>query len=106
MRDDSEGDSPSALVLDNVQTLRTIDATKDALVERLGLNRELVVDCSRVEEADLSLVQVLLAARKSAENLGGSLRLAALSPALHDVIERSGIDGSDDAERFWTGGAP
>ncbi|MCR6630963.1 MAG: STAS domain-containing protein [Magnetospirillum sp.] len=95
----------ATLVLDPVQTLQTIEVTKDLLVQRVATTAGLVVDCSRIEEADVSIVQLLLSARKTAAQFGGALRLAALSPALRAVLERCGVTGGAADDPFWNGAA-
>jgi anti-anti-sigma regulatory factor len=97
---------PDTVVLDRVQTLQTIDATKDILEDRLGRPAPLVVDCSQVDDVDLSVIQLLLSARKTAGCFGGSLLLAGISPALRGVLERCGMVGGGAADPFWNGGRP
>lgn len=92
----------SIVPLENIQTLRTIDATKALLEECLRPSGAVVLHCAQIEEADLSFVQLLLSARKTAERLGATLRLAGVPAALRDVLERCGV--ADDP--FWTGEAP
>ncbi len=93
-------------VLKPVQTLRTIDATLESLSQHLHSATHVAIDCSGVEEADVSILQVLLAARVSAERLGIGLRLVAPSPALLGVAERAGVAAANPADPFWTGAAP
>ncbi|GGE25419.1 hypothetical protein GCM10011390_51070 [Aureimonas endophytica] len=50
------------------------------------------LDLSAVEEADVTLVQNLIAARKSAEAQGASVT-AALSPAVAELLVRTGLAG-------------
>lgn len=90
------------VLLENIQTLRTIDAAKAVLEQRLSPASDVIVDCSRIEEADIACVQLLLSARKTAERLGATLRLAGVPPVLRDLLDRCGTP--DDP--FWNGEAP
>ena len=66
------------------QTIRTIDTAAERLREHLAAHAEVTLDCSAVDEVDLTFVQMLLAARKSAAAHGRTLRLspAAAGPLL------------------------
>lgn len=97
---------PRRFVLEPVQTLRTIDATCAALRDLLAQHANVEIDCSAVDEADLTLVQLLLAARKSAQQSGKCLALTApISGSLRDALARSGAlyaPGADSsAQSFW-----
>lgn len=68
------------------------------------------IDAAAVTEADLSLVQLLLAARKAAQQSGKTLVLARpVSGALRDVLLRGGFlaPGAPRKEEdaFWLQGA-
>lgn len=88
--------------LENIQTLRTIDATKALLEEQLDAASDITLDCSRIDEADLSFIQVVLSARKSAEWLGAGLRLVGVPAEVRAVVERCGA--AEDP--FWNGETP
>lgn len=91
---------PRRLQLEPVQTLRTIDAAATALRDLLGQHSHVEIDCSAVSEADLTLVQLLLSARKTAEHDGKRLTLAApASGALLDALARAGVLAA--ADPFW-----
>ena len=97
---------PRRLVLQTAQTLRTIDATCGTLRDLLSQHAHVEVDCSAVSEADLTLVQLLLAARKTAEQSGKRLTLTApATGALLDALRRGGLVGThapDGASNsFW-----
>jgi len=93
------------IVLEPVQTLRTIDATKDAISSALAASRRIVVDGSLVEDADITIVQLLTAARSSAERLGAVLAFQAPSAALRTVLERAGVSVTIGDDPFWNGDA-
>jgi anti-anti-sigma regulatory factor len=70
-------------------TIREIEAVRRDLLARLEAKKPLEVDLSGVTEADISLIQLMLAAEKS----GASVRLATRHPeVVQQVLARSGID--------------
>lgn len=81
------------------------------LLDALESGRDIAVDCSGVTEADLSFVQVLLAARRSAQSRRRHLTMVApASGALLDTLLRAGLVGAvphglGTDETFWKGGA-
>jgi anti-anti-sigma regulatory factor len=92
------------LVLEGAATLRTAGAIHARLLEALKGDGPIEVDCGKVTEADLSLVQLLLAARRSAERGGRAFALS--SPAdgpLRDVLARAGLL-PETGETFWLKG--
>ncbi len=96
------------LILGGALTMRNIAAVQARISEALRRRSSVEIDCSAATEIDLSFVQLLLAARKSAVRLGKSLTLAAPpSDLLRDVLARAGLlstAGGDEAE-FWAKGA-
>lgn len=95
--------SSDVIILKPAQTLRTIDETKDAIIQALSASRDVVVDCSQVEDVDIGIVQVLTSARLSADRLGAALRMRAPSAPLRAVLERAGVVATAD-DPFWNGG--
>ncbi len=95
-------------------TLRGIDAARARLRAALGDARHVVIDCAGVDEADVSFIQLLLAARVSTRASGGTVRLAAPpAGALLDALTRAGFSvAADDSapgpagdqECFWFAG--
>jgi anti-anti-sigma regulatory factor len=106
MPNDSLEQNSGRLALDPVQTLRTIEATRELLIQNIGKSAQLSLDCSAIDEADISLVQVLISARKTAQQYGTTLRLDAVSDALRSALERAGIPGATGDDPFWNGAAP
>lgn len=95
------------LALTGPHTIATIAATREALLAALAAQDVLVVDCAAITEADLTLLQVLLAARASAQRVGKRLVLenaqaGALAMTLADAgyAERPGQAGEI---LFWLG---
>jgi len=62
-----------------------------ALLEALAQEADMTLDLSTVESVDAAGVQVLLAARRSAEEQGLSLRWVNPSRAITDVIQLMGM---------------
>jgi ABC-type transporter Mla MlaB component len=93
------------LVFTGICAIRSAEDVYAKLVEAMTDHPALEIDCSAVEEADLSFVQILCAARITAKNAGRSVRLA--QPAagvLRDVLERGGFLSQDAADHgFWSG---
>lgn len=89
------------------QTVRTIAAAQDRLTTELARATDVRVRLDEVAEFDLGLVQLLLAARRSASAAGKSLALAApASGALREALDRAGFLAVDPADplggpAFW-----
>jgi anti-anti-sigma regulatory factor len=80
-------------------TIREIEAVRRDLLTKLALKTPLEVDLSGVTEADISLIQLMLAAAKS----GAPIRLTQTYPeAVQQVLARSGIDAA--GVTIWTPG--
>lgn len=79
-----------------VQSIAMADGMRERLRAALAAADVVDVDCSGVSQADLGLVQVLVAARRSASAAGKSLRLAAApSGALLAALRGAGIARPD-----------
>jgi hypothetical protein len=99
----AEPASPEPVDLSGPRTLRNADETRSVLLDALRGPSPIRLDCSAVTEADLSFVQLLLAARKSAEGAGKDVTLApAPSPAFDKAAKRAGFPVSLD---LHSGGA-
>lgn len=71
-----EAPGPEAVDLSGPRTLRNAEQTRSVLLDALRGPSPLRLDCSATAEADLSLVQLLLAAQKSAQAAGKDVTLA------------------------------
>ncbi len=98
------------LALTGAQTIATIAATRRLLLDGLSGHAALRIDCEAISEADLTLLQLLLAARQSAERLGKRLSLAGvrhggLGPVLANAgyVPRDGLSG--ETAFLWGEGA-
>lgn len=95
------------------RTIVNADDARVSLIDAISSGRDVVIDCDGVVEVDLSFIQLLLSARRSARARATPLRLTApASGALLDALRRGGFvrqekDSSPLADDlFWTGGAP
>jgi anti-anti-sigma regulatory factor len=93
-------------------TIRTIETIRGELLAALESQPTLAIDCAALAEADLSLIQLLLAARKTARQSGKTLALAQpASGVLRDVLLRGGFLAAaggppKEEDPFWLQGAP
>lgn len=85
-------------------TIRHADDIAERLKQALASSDRIEVDCSGVTEVDIAFIQLILAARKSAEAAGKMLALSA--PAGGPLLEALTICGTQDGPRaqFWLGG--
>src|SRR6266853_6681933 len=67
-------------------------ALREQLLSLLRAASQLIIDLSAVEHADASGLAVLVGSGRRAKLLGGSLRLAALSPEVARVLAATGIN--------------
>ncbi len=98
------------LALDGALTIRSAEAVSAKLLDAVNRHSSLSVDCSGVTEVDLSFVQLLIAARVSAQSLQSSVALASRPEgALLDALTRGGFQVAEEDRQgeavFWFGGA-
>lgn len=94
--------------LSGVQTVRSIRAVHFRLTDELARNQAIEIDCNAVTELDLSLIQLLLAAKRSADKVGKSFTLAAPAAGpLRDSLDRAGFlaAGESSTAAFWLKGS-
>ncbi len=102
-------DRDRAIELSGSLTIRDAGATLEKLKAALAGASSLTIDCAALTGADLSIVQLLAAAKLSAATEGKSLRLVApAGGALHTLLQQSGLldpDGRPKAphDQFWAG---
>ncbi len=93
----------TTVTFQGAMTIRNAATTLKALGAALTGSDRVTVDCSAVEEVDLTFIQILLASCRGAALAGKTLRLA--SPpagALLDILVRGGfVGGAPDERRFW-----
>jgi anti-anti-sigma regulatory factor len=83
-------------------SLPSIAQAHEKVLEAFEQDLPIVVDLDGVTGADLTLIQLLEAARLSASRRGRSLALSApASGATRAVLERGGFLGAPDRAAFW-----
>lgn len=83
-------------------TVRNVAQFAHDLSEICETHRRVTLDLADLTEADLSLIQLICAARLHLEREGGRLRLA--GPAGHPLAEllvRAGFSNAPDEIEFW-----
>jgi anti-anti-sigma regulatory factor len=102
------GTKTHAVTLHGTIGLRDAAGLTEQLMQALAAHSRVVIDATKLEQADISLVQVLAAARRTADSAGRSLRVVAPpGGVLAELLVRVGLvapDGSvpPAADRFWT----
>jgi anti-anti-sigma regulatory factor len=94
---------PHIVTLAGAQTIREAVPTHAALLEALRQPADVLLNCTDVTDIDLSFIQIILAARRTAGESGR--RLGLTQPpggALADALKRGGfLNESDPA--LWGG---
>ena len=91
----------ACLVLEGPLLLRHAEDLRTRLMQAVQTQPRLEIDCTGVTEADLSAVQALLSAGRSAQRGGKSLLLrGAPAPALCAALARAGFPPVADAAGF------
>jgi ABC-type transporter Mla MlaB component len=84
-------------------SVRSIADTRAILLEALARHDTVQVDCSAAESVDLSLIQLLLAARRGASEDGKELTMAApATGVLLAALEQGGFLPPTGGDPFWT----
>jgi ABC-type transporter Mla MlaB component len=101
----------ASLVLEGALTIRTSEATYRSLRQAVGEHASVEIDAQGAEEIDLSFIQILLAAHKSAQAASRTVCLAGpANGSLLDTLTRAGFvpvstdPGQPDptqAKEFW-----
>ena len=95
---------PARVVLEGALTVRTIATAHTMLLQALHQHPAVLVDCSVADTVDLSLIQLLLAARISARQAGKQLGLAApAAGSLLAALRQGGFLPPSGADPFWSG---
>jgi len=92
---------------DNV-TISNISDARDLLVAGLENNSSVTIELDGLEEADLTFVQLIESARRSAAESGLSIQLRQPAQgAVLQVLQRGGFLDPEDRDRtdFWLKGA-
>lgn len=104
--DQKENGRAERLLLTGACGLRTVDDLRAQLLDMSAAHTAVEIDCSNADEVDVSFIQLLLAARSSAQRSGRTIRLAhPASGALRDALQRGGfltaVDGQEADLTFW-----
>jgi ABC-type transporter Mla MlaB component len=108
MSDNSAHSAETTLSFDGVLTLANANDVRTSLIAALQAHDLLVLDCSGLREVDLSFIQCVLAARRSAADQGKSVMLAAPAEgSLREALLRGGFLSAPGTqahpdEAFWT----
>lgn len=92
---------------DNV-TISNIANARDILLEAFERNKSITIEIDGLEEADLTFIQLIESARRSAAEGGYSIQLREPAQgAVLQVLQRGGFLDPDDRDRmnFWLQGA-
>ena len=88
-------------------TIRTIELAREAILDAFAEHDSVEIDLSDIAEADLSLVQLVAAARMHAARQGKGLRLThPANAALAALLQRAGFLAEPTTEdlAFWCHG--
>jgi anti-anti-sigma regulatory factor len=99
------GTKTHAVALHGTLGLREAAGLTEQLAEALAAHARVVVDATALDGADIALVQVLAAARRTAADAGRSLRLVAPPGGiLAQLLARAGLAAPEGSagDRFWT----
>ena len=97
-----------AVSLSKTSILQSAGKNRAAVLDALRDGPAIEIDCSGVIEADLSVLQVLAAARKFADREGKSMIVQQpVSAELCALAQRAGFSGSAEQawSTFWQDGA-
>ena len=97
------------LILDGDMTVQRAGELKTALVEALDKAACLVIDLGNITDADLSCLQLLCSAHRTALKSNKSVSLAENAPQLFwDIVKKAGYSCKDpccdDKNCLWIGG--
>ena len=98
---------PSATVIgfSGAATIRTVDEIAERLKQALAVSKSIEIDCSELGEVDLTFIQIVTAARKSALAAGKTLGLKAPARGcLLAVLNAAGIQPAG-LQAFWFEGS-
>jgi ABC-type transporter Mla MlaB component len=94
------------VTLEGDLSLRHVEPVRGRLLEALSRHDAVTVDCQAVTGADLGLIQLLIAAQKSAQVAAKTLTLAQpVSGALREALARGGfLAATSGQSSFWLKG--
>ncbi len=95
---------PQSVRVAGVGSIRNIAKYHGVLCEALSAGADVALDIGDIEDADLAFIQLIFAARRSADARGLSLTLSGPAPEpILQTLERGGFIGPapDDRRHFW-----
>jgi anti-anti-sigma regulatory factor len=95
---------PQTIQLSGAGGIRNIGPHYELLSQALSAGADIALDIGDVEDADLTFIQLIIAARHSAQARGLSLTLSSPAPEpVLQTLERGGFIGPepDDRRQFW-----
>ncbi len=107
----TENAPPCTIDFDGAQTVRCIQATYERLSAAIAQHPAVEIRCDGIVELDLSFIQLLVAAKRSAQKSGKSLRLAGPAAGkLRVALDRAGFlasaaQDSHQSTVFWSEGS-
>jgi hypothetical protein len=85
-------DTPYMLILEGSLTTSRSEAVRNVILDALRDHATVAVDCSKADEIDVTFLQTLIAAGRTALDWRKDIRLAAPPPALlADALRRCGF---------------
>jgi anti-anti-sigma regulatory factor len=98
--------APTSAPLPARLTIRQAEDIRDRLLAALHDRQDIIIDCSATTEVDLTFIQLVLAARKSAAAAGKHLSLVPPGNGLlTEVLQQAGLVGAPDMlpadKSFW-----
>lgn len=97
---------PAVFRLPANSTIAAAETIHRGLLDALAEAQELRIDCGSVEEADIGVIQLVIAARRSAAEAGKGLALRGAGGALRPVLVAAGLLPERPelpVDRFWLG---
>lgn len=86
------GEDEGRIFLSPTNDIRTCGELRARLMDGLRERRALCLDAGAFETGDITFVQILISAARTAEGLGGTLDIVKASPAFTAFLERCGFD--------------
>jgi anti-anti-sigma regulatory factor len=90
---ETQQQQPQPLRLPADCSIGAIRVAYDLICKALTGQNRLEIDCSAVDKADVTSVQLLVSAAKSARHVGNRVSLTAISEVLRSAIKRAGVSG-------------
>ncbi|MBF0192330.1 MAG: STAS domain-containing protein [Magnetococcales bacterium] len=81
-------------------TIREVASVRESLLDLMGRHARVVLDCSDVAQTDLSMVQLIIAARRSTG--GDALALDVVLPSMGVMAEQIRLGGLEhEFKELW-----